>query len=248
LCSIDFASARGRIAAAVAATLIAAGAQANVLIVRATGPSANAYPAGKMLSDTTKIVLKPNDAVVLLDEHGTRTLRGPGNFSAIASAAAEQQGATAFASLEQRTDKRVRIGAVRGVNGTQARSPNIWYVDAGQTGATCIADPAKAMIWRPGSDVAATTVITGAGGTSATLSWGVGQAVQAWPATLPLTEGAKYDINTGTGVPGTITIALIGTPAADPQQIGQTLIQHGCKAQLDLLLTTVNATQTANGN
>jgi hypothetical protein len=61
-------------------------AEAAVLVVRSSGPSAKAFPAGKAVPDSQVITLKSNDVLILLDSRGTRTLRGPGKFSATASA------------------------------------------------------------------------------------------------------------------------------------------------------------------
>ena len=66
---------------------VAAAAEAAVLVVRSSGPSAKAFPAGKAIPEAQTLTLKPNDVIVLLDSRGTRTLKGPGKFSATASAA-----------------------------------------------------------------------------------------------------------------------------------------------------------------
>lgn len=228
---------------AAAALTLEAGAEAASLVVRASGPSAAIYPPGKMLPDTAKLVLKTNDEVVLLDNKGTRTLRGPGNFSALAAASVAASNGTALAALvDQRSDRRVRIGAVRTVDGTDQRPPNIWYIDASRGGNVCIADPTQAMIWRPNPDKPATMSAAPAMGTPATIDWGAAQAVQPWPQTLPLTEGAQYRI---TGAPAAIRITLVGTPPEELQTMAQVLVKHNCTAQLDLLVTTTNAADAA---
>lgn len=228
---------------AAAALTLEAGADAASLVVRASGPSAASYPPGKMLPDTAKLVLKANDEVVLLDNKGTRTLHGPGNFSALASAAVAASNGTALAALvDQRSDRRVRIGAVRAIDGTDRRPPNIWYIDSSRGGNVCIADPAQAMIWRPDPDKPASMSAAPATGAPATIDWGAAQAVQPWPQTLPLIEGVQYRI---AGAPAAITITLVGTPPEELQDMAQLLIKHGCTAQLDLLVTTTNAADAA---
>jgi hypothetical protein len=232
------------IAAAVAAPVSAA-----TLVVRSAGPSAGAYPPGKVLQPSAKLALKANDQVTLLDEHGTRTLRGPGSFSATATAAADADtGNTALAALtSQRGDRRVRIGAVRGVEAETGRPPNIWFVDASRAGTVCVADPATATLWRPGSDAPGKTLIAGTGAAKATVTWSPGQAVQAWPAALPITEGAHYTLTTGTGAPIEIKLALSGKPAGDVQGMASTLIAKGCTTQLDQLVETTAAATKASG-
>src|SRR4051812_40279644 len=90
----------------------AAAAQAAGLVGRSSGPSSKAYPAGKAVPEAQTITLKANDVVILLDSRGTRTLRGPGKFSATASAAASSTSALA-ALGSQNANKRSRVGAVR---------------------------------------------------------------------------------------------------------------------------------------
>ncbi len=75
--------ARLLLVAASAALLASTSAAAAVLVVRSSGPSAAAYPPGKALPDTHMLKLKASDMIVLLDSRGTRTLRGPGNFSVL---------------------------------------------------------------------------------------------------------------------------------------------------------------------
>jgi hypothetical protein len=233
------------------ATAIAAPLSAATLVVRSAGPSAGAFPPGKVLAPTAKLALKANDQVTLLDEHGTRTLRGPGSFTATASAAADtDQGNTALAALtSQRGDRRVRIGAVRGLEAETGRPPNIWFVDSSRPGTVCVADPTAANLWRPGSDVPGKTMIAAvAGPARATVDWSPGQAVQAWPTTLPIAEGARYRLTTGTAAPIEIRLTLSGKPTGDVQTMASTLIAKGCTTQLDQLVeTTAAATKASSG-
>ena len=233
---------------AVAGFLVSAGvANATTLVVRASGPSSAAYPPGKALPDTARIVLKANDQIILLDQRGTRTLRGPGNFSAVSTASADTNttGTALAALVQQRSDSRVRIGAVRSVEGASIRPPSVWVIDASKAGTVCVADPTKAMIWRPGSDKAATTTISGPAGAKAKLDWIAGQAVQPWPTSLPLTTGTKYQLTGGTA-PVDLKVATVTAPGADAQAIAQTLIANGCTGQVDLLVATIDAAQKAN--
>src|SRR3546814_14949908 len=72
---------KGKVARLAAALLIvssAAAAAAEVLVVRASGPCAKSYTAGRTLADDACIAFQANDCLVLLDHRGTRTLTGPG--------------------------------------------------------------------------------------------------------------------------------------------------------------------------
>src|SRR5215210_4460563 len=108
------------LAVASAALLVSTSTAAAVLVVRSSGPSAPAYPPGKALPDTHVLKLKATDSIVLLDSRGTRTLRGPGSFSVLASAT--PAGATTGSAGT--SARRVRLGAVRG-----AGTRSVWQAD-----------------------------------------------------------------------------------------------------------------------
>src|SRR4051812_44909148 len=57
-------------------------ASADILVLRADGPSAKSFPPGRRLPDNAALVLKASDQLVVLDSRGTRTIRGPGKFIA----------------------------------------------------------------------------------------------------------------------------------------------------------------------
>src|SRR3546814_5129296 len=84
-----------RLAAALWIVPSAAAAAAEGLVVRASGPSAKSYPAGRKLADDARITLQANDSLVLLDNRGTRTLRGPGIFTPSGPAQANSRSALA---------------------------------------------------------------------------------------------------------------------------------------------------------
>lgn len=82
-----------------------------VVVIRATGPSAATYPPGKRIKSSEKLVLRTGDRLVLLDSRGTRTLTGPGVFTAASLA-------TSSTAPKFMTDRIIapgqRVGAVRG--------------------------------------------------------------------------------------------------------------------------------------
>ena len=55
----------------IALAMTAVAAEAAVLVVRSSGPSAKAYPAGRALPENQAITLRGNDVVILLDSRGT---------------------------------------------------------------------------------------------------------------------------------------------------------------------------------
>src|SRR3990170_6570414 len=149
---------------------------ATVLVVRAAGPSAKVYPPGKALPDAAKIQLQPGYSVMLLNNGGARTLRGPGTF-----AVAGGDGPA--------TNRRARFSAMR--SGDVPLNPSPWNLDVTQSGKLCVADPSKLVLWRPQKDDTIKLTIRG-GGSEQTLDWAAGKDTISWPATLPVTSGAEY--------------------------------------------------------
>jgi len=220
----------GRAAALLVVAAAAIPAAANVLIVRSTGPSAAAYPAGRSLPDNARLNLRAGDAVIVLGASGTRTFRGPGSFS---PSAAVQAGGPNLAD-----GRRARIGAVRGA-GIVPHSPTIWHVDVTQSGNFCLASASHVMLWRPDSSVPATLTITGPGGPPRSLHWAAGQATAAWPATVPIANGSTFSLaQSGVAVPTQVTFRTLAREPADMQGVASALIANGCQGQLDVLVET----------
>lgn len=231
--------ARGVAAAALTAAL-AGTALAGPVVVRAVGPSAGAYPAGKKLADSAQLVLKPGDTLVLLDERGTRTISGPGTFAAVSTGT--RAGATQTASQILRTNSTSerRGGAVRGGLPTMdTRSPNLWFLDLSKSGTMCVADPATVRVWRVSGDKAADVKVSGAGA-SGTIALPAGATVGDWPKSVPVTDGAEYTIVTDGMAPAKIKFVTVPMPT-NVEDTASQLIAKGCKTQLDLLIATTSA-------
>jgi hypothetical protein len=224
-------SSYGRAAlAALLGTAAATSAAASVLVVRSTGPSAAAYPAGRSLPDNARLNLRAGDAVIVLGAGGTRTFRGPGVFS---PSSAVQAGTRTFAAADGR---RARIGAVRSA-GIVPHGPTIWHVDVTQSGTFCLARASHVMLWRPDATVPVTLTISGAGGAPRTVRWAAGQATIAWPAAIPIANGASFNIaQSGVAVPTQVTFRTLGREPADLEGVASALIANGCQGQLDVLV------------
>ncbi|ANI79562.1 hypothetical protein [Sphingobium sp. EP60837] len=225
----------------VAAILGVAGpALAETLVVRASGPSARNYPPGAKLADGGSLLLKAGDVVTLLDAKGTRTLRGPGRFGVTAAAsAALASNVTLAALLDTKRVRRARTGAVRGALGEApavAKRPNLWLVDIAQPGALCVADPPAVRLWRVDATKPLSLRISG-GGVQAAASFAAGETIAAWPATLPVKDGASYRLEAG-GRSSDIRFALLNAADIGLDGTAAALIAHGCQAQLDLLVET----------
>jgi hypothetical protein len=234
------------LAAAALAAALGGTALAGPVVVRAVGPSAKAYPAGKQLADSAQLVLKQGDTLVLLDSRGTRTVSGPGTFAAVATGT--RAGATQTASQILRTNSTSerRGGAVRGGLPTMdTRSPNLWFVDLSKSGTMCVADPATVRVWRVSGDKAADVQISGAGG-AGTVNLPAGASVAEWPKTVPVTDGAEYTIKVDGMAPSKIKVATV--PAqTNIEETASQLIAKGCNTQLDLLIATTSAGNSSGG-
>jgi len=207
--------------AAFAGLLLAGTAVAAPLVVRSTGPSAKTYPVGKPLAENAKIVLKAGDTLMLLDGSSTRTISGPGTFSASAAAAASANaGSTIGALASGGGERRARIGAVRsasGIDKNAGKNPNMWYVDVTKSANICVANPAAVTVWRKDSAAAATVNVSGPGGTTGTIDLAAGKAEGQWPSSVPVTDGGNYQLNwAGAKSPTALKFLVVSPAAATP--------------------------------
>ena len=219
-----------------------AAAQAAVIVVRSSGPSAKVYPPGRALPDTTAFRLKANDVLVLLDSRGTRTLRGPGNFNATAGSAATTGGIRSAVSAitAQNSDRRARVGAVRGVPTTTATTRNIWQADIAKSGTLCFADPADVALYRDVATAPGSVLVRDLlGGASATVTFAAGARTAFWPRSVPVTAGGRYQLSTAPNAATNVTMRSIAPVPAGLEGLAQSLIRNGCQSQLDVLIDTV---------
>lgn len=111
-------------------TYDAAAAVVYSIVVRATGPSAKAYPAGKKLAKGALIQLRAGDRLVLLNAGNVRTISGPGAYKA------GDLGAQPTAAAAAPQMRRARTGAVRGIDvprtsfATSPPNAEVWLVSA----------------------------------------------------------------------------------------------------------------------
>lgn len=228
-----------RVIASTALTCLAGGvitapALADVMVVRSSGPSAANYKPGVRLADDAPVALKAGDQLVLLDKGGTRTVRGPGRFTATASSSPAATN-VALAALTGSNTRRARVGAVRAAGPAASPTPpNIWFVDTAKGGPACIADGTRPTLWRADSAGAATTRVDG-GGKSVDVRWAPGQASQPWPVTLPAKADASYALEPGGAQ---VRFTTLGRAPGDLVALGDALLARGCEAQMDMLIAT----------
>lgn len=199
---------------------------AGVLVVRAAGPSAKAYPPGKVLPDSAKVNLQNGDSLILLNATNAQTLKGPGTFAVASADAAGAAG------------RRARFDALR--SGDIPQNPSPWNLDITQSGKMCIADPAKLMLWRPQADDSATVEIS-SGGQSAKVDFPAGKASVAWPTSLKVSEGVDYKLQQdGMADSSSVTFVTVKEAPSQLQSAAQVLIDNGCDNQLDTLVAKVS--------
>lgn len=222
---------------ALAMTSGAVAAEAAVLVVRSSGPSAKAFPAGKAVPDNQVITLKSNDVLILLDSRGTRTLRGPGKFSATASASTAATSSLA-ALTGQNANRRSRVGAVRRPPTGATAGRNVWQADVARSGNICVANPADLGLYRANGIGTAQVTVTDLGsGKSAAVKFAEGQKIANWPEAVPVTANGRYQVAAG-GDNVTYTARLIDPVPAGLEGLAQTFIRNDCQAQLDVLIDT----------
>jgi len=216
------------VGAATAVALSSTAAVASVVVVRSLGPSSKSYPPGKTLAESAKITLQGGDVVTVLGPNSAQTLRGPGNFNT---------STVALASAS--SNKRGRFGALRA--GEIAKNPSVWDIDATQNGKVCVTDTSKLQLWRPDSTAEATVNIRTSDGAVQPVTWVAGNSSVAWPAGLPLTSGADYQIEwQDTGEKSNVTIIQVPASGDDLVGAAQLLIQNGCDNQLDVLVDSAS--------
>ena len=220
--------------------LLAASSAAAVLVVRSSGPSSGAYPAGKALGDKQTLKLKENDVVVLLDSRGTRTLRGPGSFST--SAASSNASASSLAAVTSQVGtRRVRVQAVRGTPTGATGGRNVWQADVSRSGSLCVANPSDLGLYRGSASAEAHVTLTdSATGKSVTVPFEVGQSIARWPAELPVAAGSSIAVK-GAGSPATLVVKMLAPVPSGLEGMAQSFIRNDCSAQLDVLIDTFSA-------
>ena len=221
----------------IALAMTAVAAEAAVLVVRSSGPSAKAYPAGRALAENQPVTLRNNDVVILLDSRGTRTLRGPGTYNTSASAGGSTSAMSALSG--QSNARRSRVGAVRGAPTGAPSGRNVWQADIGRSGNVCVVNLADVGLYRAESSVAKRVTVTEIGSNrAATVEFAAGQKNAPWPSSLPVAIGNKYQVKgSGNGLV-TLNALQIAPVPAGLEGLAQSLIRNDCQAQLDVLIDT----------
>ncbi len=239
---------RGRTAPLVSLWFIAAipvtALQAEPIVIKYEGPNGQNFKPGKKLLSTVKISLKTGEILTVLDERGTRILRGPGTYSASSAISAGSVSNTNLATLIKTSSvRRARTGAVRGENvSSQTQlSPNLWYVDVSKSSKICVADFQSLQLWRSDASQGQPSVtIVSASGGDATTRFGEGRSTVRWPSTITPVDGGRYSISVS-GNAGKTSIEMVKIDVTGEERLdtmASKLLDRGCQAQSELLAET----------
>jgi hypothetical protein len=230
------------------------GASAEPIVIKYEGPATQTYKPGKRLSSTSKINLKAGEILTVLDERGTRILRGPGTFSASSSATAANVSSTSLATLVRTsTVRRARTGAVRGdaPPSQTALAPNLWYVDYGKGGKYCVADFQNLRLWRPdATDAKMLTATDKATGKTGSVKLGKGSTTARWPTEIAPVDGGNYALSFP-GKTENVLLSLVKVDVTGDERIdvmAAKLIERGCTAQSELLAATFAQNKAAGSS
>lgn len=229
-------------AAALLALVPVSQVQAGV-VVAASGPSAKTYPVGRKIGPADRIVLQAGDTLTVLDEKGTRVLRGAGSYTLAQQAGDDRSNAFALIT-RQRSAQRMRTGAVRDSSTGPITRPNLWYVDVRQPGPMCLTDASEVRLWRPATAGEQLYAIGVGGGAQVTskANFGDGDMLTVWDLSqAPITDGSSYVIAGGDGRPNEITFRVIDPVPENAEALAAKLIELGCTAQLEVLTSAMTS-------
>lgn len=212
------------------------------IVVASSGPSAERFPAGTKLPDSSQITLKEGDSVTILGNGGTRVLKGAGTFT-VGLGRTTRRNSTFAALTRQRSSPRVRTGAVRNAGSDEPpRSPNLWYIDVHSEGTMCIVNTDAVLLWRADTSADERFTVQAADGTStAIVNFHKGSMLASWDvAETPVSNGATYTIKK-TGISDTkpIVFAVLPEQQLEAEDLAAVLIEKGCQTQLKLLAGTL---------
>lgn len=239
-------------AAVVVALAAATTAAAQSMVIRSTGPSAEKYPTGAKLKSTDRLTLVSGDRVVLIQSGKTRTLSGPGTFSASGTVQASQSmGATVTRMLARGPQMRSRGGFSRGPDEaapTEVRAPNLWLLDYREAGNFCVADAAALLLWRPDMESDQLLRIE-QDGHSETVAFVSGANFRKWPTdAVPVKYGVDYHLSGGgLAAPVTVRFAALESVPETLDATVETLVANGCAPQLDRLVTVLSDAEGTGG-
>jgi hypothetical protein len=214
--------------AACAALCVASGAVAQVVVLFARGPSAAAYPAGRVLPANQVLSLKAGDQVELLDGAGSHIVAGPAIVTAGHVPAKVRDELIGVFLKAQRT--RPGIAATRGFDIGGEGAPSLWQADVSLDGVVCVLPDVTPGLWRGGQEPR--NVVIRRVATGETRSLVVPAAGAPWPDALPTTEDEHYDVVLADGTTTALSWKVISPAPTDLESLASALLERGCYDQL----------------
>ena len=230
---------RSLLAAAVAALfLILAGTPALALEVVVMASNVDGIAPGQVLDGAESIEVPANGTLTLITADGRSiTLTGPySGAPAIASTAGDRALVAALSALLSGGEGAPALGVVRGTGGAGPDDP--WLVDVTHSGDHCVRGTATARLWRPRADqVGVLSLRAVETGERVRADWNQGESTLAWPATVPLADGANYFARLNRGITARrLVLHVVPDGLATEAHRAVWMAQHGCVDQARSLL------------
>ncbi|MGQ0674698.1 MAG: DUF4384 domain-containing protein [Rhodospirillales bacterium] len=231
------AAARGRAPQAPGAAPAPSGAAFVVISSTADG-----LKKGDRVAPSQAISVPTGTRVVLMDAAGkVMTVRGPFNGE---PGAGESSGIIGRLSeaLSSSSDAPRRIGAFRGVgkgiglSGGGMIDP--WAVDSAQSGNWCVAAERGVVLAGGPHGVDSVTVEMLPSGPKSNVPWPKSQANVPWPASVPVKNGATYQIRYGVTATS-VTLHLLERKTASPGQVALWMAEKGCQSQAAAMIDSL---------
>lgn len=208
------------------------GPEPRALVVRADGPSADAYPVGDLISARRLLKLQSDDTLAVLFGGEVLEFSGPRIFSI-----AEREGSAVDAPSFDWEQGRVR-NRLAGLR-RELPGQSLWAVAVTAAGRHCLPAASPPELWFDrfaGPDAAKSVTVTDAeSGASATVDLGSGGPPQPWPDGVPFRVDRPYLFATGES-PATrlvfVRVDLGNAPAGDPVETLALLSEQGCGPQV----------------
>ncbi|MEQ1726447.1 MAG: hypothetical protein ABL882_11035, partial [Sphingopyxis sp.] len=228
------------------------GFPADMIVIRANGPSGSDYPIGRSLTSGTLLDLVAGDRLVLLGTGGTRTLAGPGTFlsgGADFPSGAAQNTSLLYAAALLQADGQSAAAATRRViappdvaNAVQQlpHGPGLWAYTLGTSGNHCLPNLGDFVVSTRPSPTERTITITPQSSGAARSMALVANASRVGRYGPQMTNGARYRIGFDGGNGASIRIVQIVVDRSNPAALASTLARAGCIVQLDRLLARLS--------
>ena len=231
-----------------ATTRIAAGPLPALLLMLATAMPALGRPLvvvdsslaglspGQIVDSDAAITLPAGARVTLIGPDGRNLhLHGPFDGKPRLAAPAKSDDPTLVSRLARLFRPTTADGAMPGgVRGeAPAPPPGAWSVDIAHGGTYCVAGIDGLRLWRQHAERPATmTIRRSDSGTSVTLEWSAGMAVQRWPTDLAVTTESKYLVRyEGDALPTVLVLRPLPAGLRNNAERAAWMGENGCAAQ-----------------